>query len=296
MMVTLWQDNYGKSRVRLTKVHREGTFHEVVELSVDIELSGDFSAAYTAGDNHLVIPTDTMKNTVYALARQHDVRPIELFSDRLARHFIENFSHVDLARVEIVEQSWHRLCVDESVHPHAFLGSSSERFTSSAAAVRASGAEIECSMLTGLTGLQLMRTADSGFAGFLRDQYTTLADTNDRILATTVTAEWSYASPPTDYRVAREQVRSTLIKAFAAKYSPSVQATLNVMANAALSLSTEPDVDSIRLELPNQHRLLVNLAPFGMDNPNEVFVPTDEPVGKICAEFIREPPDEEPNQ
>lgn len=296
MKIALWQDSYGKSRVRLTKVRRDEEFHEVTELSVDIELSGDFSAAYTAGDNHQVIPTDTMKNTVYALAREHDVCAIELFSVRLARHFVESFSHVDLARVEIVEQPWYRLRVDECPQSHAFLGSTSERFTSSATALRGSGVEIECSMRSGLKGLLLMKTADSGFAGFRRDQYTTLADTNDRILATTVTAEWSYASPPTDFRVARERVRSTLIKAFVARYSPSVQATLNDMANAVLSLSTEPDVDSIRLELPNQHRLLVNLAPFGLDNPNEVFVPTDEPFGRICAEFIREQPDEEPIQ
>ncbi|MEX2171100.1 MAG: urate oxidase [Pirellulales bacterium] len=293
MKVILWQDSYGKSRVRLAKVHREGKTHEVVELSVDIELSGDFSAAYTDGDNHLVIPTDTMKNTVYALARQHDVRALEPFSGLLARHFLGNFSHVDLARVQIVEHAWRRLEIDGYPCSQSFLGSTSEQFTCSATAVRGADEEIECNMLTGIQGLSLMKTAESGFAGFLHDQYTTLADTDDRILATTVAAEWSYESPPTDFRAARERVRVTLIEAFAAKYSPSVQATLNDMATAVFSLSAEANVDSIRLEMPNQHRLLVNLAPFGLDNPNEIFVPTDEPFGKICAEFIREPLTEE---
>lgn len=294
MKATLWQDSYGKSRVRLTKVNREGKVHDAVEISVDIELSGDFEAAYIGGDNSLVIPTDTMKNTVYALARQHDVRFIEPFAELLARHFLDAFAQVDFARVDIEENSWQRVDVDGKPHPHTFVGSNTERNRCAATATRGEGEHVECGVSSGLKGLLLMKTAQSGFAGFVRDPYTTLAETEDRILATTVEAEWLYDTPPADFRIARETVRSKLIDAFAAKYSPSVQATLNEMANAVLALSSDPNVGSIRLELPNQHRLLVNLEPFGLDNPNTIFVPMDEPYGKISAEYIRGSVSEEP--
>lgn len=291
MKTTIWQDSYGKSRVRVTKVRRESGVHEVVELSVDIELRGDFAAAYSAGDNRLVIPTDTMKNTVYALARQDDVRAIEPFAWKLARHFVESFSHVEVATVEIVEQPWQRAEVQGQLHPHVFLGNSTERNTCSSTVVRDSGESMEVEISSGLTGLALMKTADSGFAKFLRDKYTTLADTDDRIFATTVDVEWSYNDSPEDYRALQKRIRETLIGGFAAKFSPSVQATMYEMATAVLL--TESLVDSIRLTMPNQHRFLVNLAPFGLDNPNEIFVPIDEPFGKISAEFTRESSDEE---
>ena len=291
MKTAIWHNSYGKSRVRLTKVSRDQGMHEVVELSVDIELQGNFTEAYVEGDNRLVIPTDTMKNTVYALARQRDLQAMEPFASELASHFIESFPHVEVAKVDIVEQPWTRVAVDGRPHPHVFLGSTTERFTCSASAVRDTGDAIESEIVSGLAGLVLMKTTESGFSNFRRDQYTTLADTSDRILATTVEAEWAFRDSPDDYRAIRERVRTTLIGAFAAKFSPSVQATMYEMAAAVLK--AERCVDSICLMMPNQHRLLVNLAPFGLDNPNEVFVPTDEPFGNISAEFARDAGSEE---
>ena len=286
MKAAIWQDSYGKSRVRLTKVRREGDRHEVTEISVDIELRGDFAAAYSAGDNRMVLPTDTMKNTVYALAREEELPAIEPFAWKLARHFVDSFSHVEVATVQIAERPWQRAVVQEQEHPHVFLGNTTERYTCSSTVVRDSGEPMESEIRSGLVGLALMKTAESGFANFLRDKYTTLADTNDRILATTVEVEWTYNESPKDYCRMRRRVREILIDTFAADFSPSVQATMYEMATAVLL--KKPCVDSIRLVMPNQHRLLVNLESFGLDNPNEIFVPTDEPFGVISAEFTRE--------
>jgi urate oxidase len=293
MRFSIVQNNYGKSRIRMTKVRREGEVQDVIELSIDIRLEGNFADAYTSGDNQQLIPTDTMKNTVYALARQHELQGAESFACILARHFVERFAHVSTASVDIVEHPWQRATVNGNPHPHVFLGSSTERHTCSAYALRNASDTVDCLVRSGIDGLMIMKTTQSGFSGFLRDEYTTLAETEDRILATTVEAQWLYRFSPDSYRSLRERIRASLIEAFAERFSPSVQFTMRAMAAAVLE--SESGVATIRLTMPNQHRLLVNLEPFGLDNPNAVFVPTDEPFGNITAEFARDATGEAPD-
>jgi urate oxidase len=279
--------SYGKSRIRLTKVDRETDVHEITELSVDVELDGDFSAAYAQGDNSLVIPTDTMKNTVYAFARELDPCELETFAWTLGSHFVETFEHVSHAAVRVTETPWQRLMVDGESHPHAFLGTSTERNTCQAVVERpAEGEDPEGAIECGLEGLILLKTTDSGFSKFLRDEYTTLPDTDDRIFATSVTAKWAYNDTPDNWREVRKRIRAILIREFAARFSPSVQATLFEMGSAVLD--AEASVEEINLSMPNLHRNLVNLAPFELDNPNVLFVPTDEPHGSITASVTRE--------
>jgi urate oxidase len=279
--------SYGKSRVRLTKLVRDSAVHEITELSVDVELAGDFDAAYTRGDNSLVIPTDTMKNTILAFARELDVRDLETFAWTLGSHFVEEFDHVFTAIIRIVERPWQRLEVNGREHPHAFLGSSSERGTCEAMINRVEGGgEPEGGLSCGIEGLTLLKTTASGFANFLRDEYTTLAEANDRILATDVTASWSYNAEPDDWRGIRRRIRQMLVREFAARFSPSVQATLFEMASAVLD--AEPAVEEITLSMPNLHQNLADLSALGLDNPNVLFVPTDEPHGSICASVRRE--------
>jgi urate oxidase len=282
----VWSQSYGKSRVRLTKVYRETAFHEVVELSVDVELDGDFDAAYTRGDNSRVIPTDTMKNTVYAFARELDVRELETFAWTLGSRFVENFDHVTQAMVKVTERPWQRIEAAGKGHPHAFLGASGERHTCQALVNRTGEGEPEGTIECGLEGLALLKTTQSGFSGFLRDEFTTLKDAEDRIFATNVTASWSYNDTPDDWRGIRRRIRGKLIHEFAARFSPSVQATLYEMCAGVLD--AEPVVEEISLSMPNMHRMLVDLSPFELDNPNVVFVPTDEPHGNITASVCRE--------
>jgi urate oxidase len=285
----VWTQSYGKSRVRLTKVDRDTDVHQITELSVDVELDGNFAAAYAQGDNSLVLPTDTMKNTVYAFARELDPSELETFAWTLGSHFVENFEHVSHAAVKITETPWQRLVIDGESHPHAFLGTSTERHTCQTIVTRPEkGDEPEGSIECGLEGLVLLKTTDSGFSKFLRDEFTTLKETDDRIFATAVSAKWAYNDTPDDWRKIRERIRTILIREFAARFSPSVQATLYEMAAAVLD--AEPVVEEINLTMPNLHRHLVDLSPFELDNPNVLFVPTDEPHGNITAGVCRERP------
>jgi urate oxidase len=283
----VWTQSYGKSRVRLAKVVRDSAVHEITELSVDVELDGAFDAAYTKGDNSLVVPTDTMKNTVYAFARELDVRELETFAWTLGSHFVENFDHVNQAVVRVNERPWQRVETGGKPHPHAFLGNSGERYTCQALINRAdAGEEPEGTIECGLEGLVLLKTTESGFSSFLQDEFTTLLETNDRIFATAATATWFYNDTPDDWRAIRQRIRSKLIDEFAARFSPSVQATLYEMACAVLD--AEPAVEEISLSMPNLHRHLVDLSRFDLDNPNVLFVPTDEPHGSISASVCRE--------
>lgn len=288
----IWTQSYGKSRIRLTKIERDTEVHRLTELSVDVELDGDFAAAYVDRDNSLVIPTDTMKNTVYAFARELDPGDVETFAWTLGSHFVENFDHVSHATVKITEIPWQRAVIDGQPHRHTFVGGSTERNTVHAVVTLPAGADepegaIEC----GLEGLALLKTTDSGFKQFLKDDFTTLSEVDDRILATVVTARWAYNNTPDDWHKIRERIHSTLIREFAARYSVSVQATLFEMAAAVLD--AERVVEEVSLTMPNLHRNLVDLTRFELDNPNVLFVPADEPHGNISATVCRQRPEDQ---
>jgi urate oxidase len=283
-MPQLAWNRHGKSRVRLVKVRRPphpgraDTPHELVDLTIDVHLEGAFGAVYVEGDNRACVATDTMKNTVYALARQDPITQIEAFALRVAEHFAAEPA-VSRATVSAVEQPWERLAVNGVPHPHAFVERGAGQWTA-VVSRDAAGAEVR----SGVTNLVVLKTTDSSFAGFPRDRFTTLPDTRDRILSTSITASWVYRADATDY-AARERIRAALVETFAAHDSRSVQHTLYAMAEAALAACS--DAIEITLALPNRHHLLVELQPFGLDNPNEIFVATDQPFGVIEATVRR---------
>jgi urate oxidase len=277
-MSTLSWNRYGKSRIRLVKVRRSRDPHELVDLTIDVQLEGAFDAVYVAGDNASCLATDTMKNTVYALARQDRLDHIETFASRLAAHFLAKPA-VTAVRIAVTEQPWSHALAGGLPHPHAFVQAGGEQWT---AVVGAGGGNTE--VVSGLSHLVLLKTTDSAFQGFPRDEYTTLPDTEDRIMATSVTATWTYRPGMTDYSV-RAAVRRALIETFAAHLSRSVQHTLHAMGEAALAACA--DLTAITLSLPNRHHLLVDLTPFGLDNPNEIFVATEQPFGLIEATIAR---------
>lgn len=281
-MARLAENSYGKSDVRLTKVVRDGDRHSLLELTVGIMLGGAFERVYTHGDNAACIPTDTMKNTVYALAKTNDFDSPESFGQILAAHFLEHFTQVAWAEIRIAQAPWERIRVDGSPHPHAFTRSGSALRTCVIRKDRGGALAIS----SGLRGLEVIKTTRSGFAGFPRDQYTTLAETSDRIFSTRVDVTWTYAAGAVGFPDACERARNILLETFALHDSRSVQQTMYAMGEALLA--GLPEISSVSLTMPNKHRILVNLDQFGLGNANEIFVATDEPFGLITATVTRE--------
>jgi urate oxidase len=281
--IVLTEHSYGKTRIRLTKVTRRADRHDIRELTIEIRLEGDFDDAYTAGDNRLIIPTDTMKNVVYAMAGEHTLDSIEGFGLALAGHFVEQHGHVERATARLVEHPLKRIRVGGVEHPHAFAGQGLETRTSTVRRGR-DGLHVE----SGIADLFLLKTTNSAFAGFLRDRYTTLPDSADRILATMLTADWLTSVDDAerfDWNTAHTEVRRVLIETFASHRSLSLQQTLHEMGAAVLAAC--PRVERITLNMPNKHRILADLRPFGLDNVDEVFVATDEPHGTITGTLER---------
>jgi urate oxidase len=274
MSIVLREAGYGKSEIRLVKVSRRAGGHDLRDLTVDVGLEGDFDAAYTEGDNAGLLATDTMRNTVYALAKEHPLDDIESFGHRLVEHFLVAGPGVTRVRVHIVEHPWDRLEAGGRPHEHAFQrGSGGNRV----ATVVGDGGEPQIE--AGIDDLLVLKTTASGWEGFLRDRYTSLAETPDRILATIITARWSYRGADVQFGDAWRDVRETILEAFGDHYSPSVQFTLHQMGERVLDV--RPEVARISFSLPNKHHLLYDLGRFELENDNEIFQPTDEPYGLI---------------
>jgi urate oxidase len=281
MSIILASNSYGKSAVRLLKVERSGNHHVIRELAVDIALTGAFDAAHTEGDNSLVLPTDTMKNTVYAKARELTLGAPEDFGIALAHHFLGASSAAASARVTVTEHGWRRLDVDGEPHDHAFERRSSELRIARVLLARGGATEV----VAGIEDLLILKSGRSAFSGYPRDKFTTLRETEDRILATSISTHWRYRADTTDFNEQFDRVRRALLETFAQHDSKSVQHTLYAMGEAVLNKCDA--VEEISITMPNKHHLLVDLAPIGLDNPNEIFVPTSEPYGLIEATLRR---------
>jgi urate oxidase len=275
----LGTNRYGKRAIRLVKVIRNPAGHRVRDLTVDVALEGDFEAAHAAGDNALVVATDTMKNTVYALAPEHLAGAIEAFGSVLATHFL-GFPQVGRATVDLREHRWIPIVGARGPAPDAFARAGDATRTASVSATR-DMTVVE----SGLEDLVLMKTAKSGFAGFPRDRYTTLADAPERVMATRVTATWRHAVAPADWDASHDAVCRTLVETFAEHVSESVQHSIWLMGTTVLERHAE--IDEVRMSLPNLHHWAVDLAPFGGENRGEIFVATIEPHGLIEATVRR---------
>jgi urate oxidase len=276
MAIRLGEHNYGKQRVRILQVVRRPDRHDIKELTLGIRLEGDFESAHSKGDNRKVLPTDTMKNTVYALAKQHAIESPEEFCLRLAEHFLSRNPQVSRVRVEAAQTLWSRLSVEGKPHPHTFTSSAGEKRTAALSAARE-----EKTLRAGVDGLVVLKTTDSAFEHFLKDEYTTLKEDRDRILATSIRAAWLYRDHPAELDSTWHGVRQSLLETFAGHDSESLQHTLYAMGGAVLKKFT--GIREIHLSLPNKHYNLINLSPFHLDNPKEIFLPTDEPHGLIEA-------------
>lgn len=277
----LGANRYGKSGIRLVRVDRSAPRHELVDLTIDVRLEGEFDDAYVSGDNRAVLPTDTMRGTVYALAGDGPVGEPEEFGLRLARHFMQTVPSASLASVELVAEPWMRIQVGGAEHDHAFTSAGGGRRT---ARVTRQGTEDR--VVAGVTDLVVMKTAGSAFEGFLRDGFTTLEDAAERILATAVTARWRYRDTTVDWSTSFETSRRALVETFASHDdSNSLQHTLYAMGEALLGAC--PEAEEVRMAMPNRHHLLVDLEPYGKRNDGGVFVATDRPFGVIEGTVVR---------
>jgi urate oxidase len=281
MGIVLGPTQYGKAETRVVRIYRDEAEHQIRDLNVSTALRGDFTEAHLRGDQANVLPTDTQKNTVYAFAKEKGVGAIEEFALALARHFADDVEPVRMARVDVDEFAWERVMAEGQPHPHGFVRSGQEVRTATAIVVAAGSARLTW-VLAGLRDLVVLKSTGSEFAGFLKDRYTTLPETHDRVLATSLTARWRYAQPEADWDSVYSQVRGLLLERFAAVHSLALQQTLWEMGRAALD--ADKDIVEIRLSAPNKHHFLVDLSPFGLENQGEVFHADDRPYGLIqCA-------------
>ena len=279
MTIRLGDNRYGKAETHVVRVTR-GATHDIRDMTVSIVLAGDFSAAHLTGDNSHVVPTDTQKNTVFAFAK-HPVGAIEDFALRLGRHFVSEHRAVSRARISIAEQSWTRIAVGGNPHPHAFERAGSEQRLALVTCTESSEW-----VVSGITGLTLLKSTGSEFWGYREDHYTTLPETRDRVLATAVEVRWRYAREKIDWRESHREARRLLVETFATKHSLSLQQTLYAMGEAVLE--ARPEIAEIRMSMANKHHFVVDLKPFGLDNENEVFYASDRPYGMIEATVTRD--------
>ncbi len=281
-MIAVAENKYGKSRVRLVQVKRKAGWHDFREWTVEVLLQGDFDPCFLEGDNSKILPTDTMKNTVYSLARNSAAESIEEFAKELIEFLLSRNSQVSVAEVSISEKAWEHLQSGGKPHPTTFIQASGEIQTTKVTRTRSSN----FSVASGFENLILMKTSGSAFEGYIQDSLTTLPPSEDRLLGTAVRASWNYAQADAEFTILRAKVREILLNQFAGHESKSVQHTLYAMGKAALEAVTE--IEDIELAMPNKHCLLVDLSRFGQDNPNEIFVPVDEPHGSIQARLRRQ--------
>jgi urate oxidase len=280
-MIELAENRYGKSRVRLMKVVHGPHGNDLLEWTVQVLLTGDFDSAHYEGDNSKILPTDTMKNTVYSVARNSSATSMEDYAKELADFLLGRNPQVSNVLVAIESTMWKRLTVDGKPHPTSFMRGSGELQTTAVSRERSGSTRIH----SGFRNLVVMKTSDSGFEGYIKDELTTLKETSDRLFCTAVTADWRYTNTALDFDATRKALREAMLKTFAHHKSKSVQETLYEMGKSALEHIA--DVDQVDLLMPNKHCLLVDLSRFGQDNPNEIFVPTDEPAGHIEARVRR---------
>ena len=280
MKIVLGDNQYGKAETHVVKVTRRGARHELKDMTVSVALGGDFADTHLTGDNAKVVPTDTQKNTVFAFAHD-DVGEIEDFAIRLARHFVDEFGTVHRARVSIEEAAWTRIKVGGKGHDHAFMRHSSERRLTAATAT-----EGGTWVVSGITDLVVLKSTGSEFHGYLKDRYTTLAETRDRVLATSLTARWRFANAQVDWGASFGAARDLLLETFASRHSLSLQQTLYEMGEAVIRGRAE--IAEVRLSMPNKHHFLVDLSPFDVANENEVFYAADRPYGLIEGTVTRD--------
>jgi urate oxidase len=285
MAIRLGPNQYGKAQTHVVRVYRDTPRHEIRDLTVTTSLRGDFSGAHVKGDQADVLPTDTQKNTVFSFAKEKGIESPEQFGLTLADHFLATAPGADGARIEVEEATWSRIDVDGQGHDHAFVQTGGGTRTA-VVNVDGRGSDRRAHVVSGICDLVVLKSTGSEFRGFLKDKYTTLPETDDRILATSLVARWRHNTTDVDWNETFAAVKALLLKRFAEIHSYALQQTLYGMGEAVLE--EFPTIDEIRFSAPNIHHFLVDLSPFGVENPGEVFHAADRPYGLIEATVVRD--------
>jgi urate oxidase len=286
MAIVLGDNRYGKAETRVVRIVRDTERHRIRDRNVSTALRGDFADAHDTGDQAHVLPTDTQKNTVYAYAAEHGGGAAEEYAVAIADRFLEACPYATSAQVHVEEYAWDRIAVQGSGHDHSFVRRGTETRTC-AITVEGRDAGRRLHVLSGLRDLVVLKSTGSEFKGFLQDRYTTLAETDDRVLATSLTAWWRWGPDhPADWDTAYDRIKEVLLETFATTYSHALQETLQLMGKAALE--AYPELAEIRFSAPNKHHFVVDLSPFGMANRGEVFHADDRPYGLIEAQLRRD--------
>jgi urate oxidase len=285
MSIVLGPNQYGKAENRLVRIVRDTDRHEIRDLNVSSALRGRIEAPHVNRDQGDVLPTDTQKNTVFAFAKEKGVRSLEEFALTLGDHFIAQTPAADGARIEIEEYAWSRIPVDGAGHDHSFVRTGGGTRTT-VVNIDGRGADRVAHVVSGLADLTVLKSTGSEFHGFLKDEYTTLPETTDRILATSLVARWRYDHTDVDWDKSFDAIKALLLQRFAEIHSYALQQTLYGMGSAVLE--QHPEVAEIKFSAPNKHHFLVDLSPFGTENPGEVFHAADRPYGLIEATVVRD--------
>src|SRR4029077_5500776 len=273
--VPLIRNRYGKGRVRVMRIHRDGDRHEVSQLDVKAMIEGDFARAYTDADNSTSVSTDTIKNVVNIVARENTGLCMEEFSQVLAKRYLDTYPQIASVSLTVHETKWSRLSFAGKPHPHSFVLDSNGKPTVEVSSIRGGAT----TMSSGIDGLCCMNSTQSCCENYLKDSYTTIPPTADRMCATSMVASWKWSGKPANYPATNKKILDTVLEVFAMTYSKSVQDSLYRMGEAALA--AVPEISEISMACPNMHFILMNLQAFGLDNNNDVFLPTDEPHGQI---------------
>jgi len=289
MSIVLGANQYGKAENRVVRIYRDTDRHEIRDLNVSTSLRGDFEDAHVHGDQIKVLPTDTQKNTAFAYAKEHGVSSPEDYAVALGRHFLDAAPPATGALIRVEEYAWDRIEVDGKGHDHSFVRRGTETRT---VVVTVDGRDEaqKVWVVSGFTDLVVLKSTGSEFKGFLKDEYTTLQETDDRIMATSLTCRWRYEgtspAPDIDWNETYEDVKRIALAGFATTYSRALQETLYVMGKNVLE--AHPGIAEIKFSAPNKHHFLVDLSPFGVENDGEVFIAADRPYGLIEATVQRE--------
>lgn len=271
----LIKNRYGKGRVRVMRIHRDGDRHEVSQLNIKAMIEGDFARAYTDGDNSTSVSTDTIKNVVNVVARENTGLSAEAFCQVLAKKYLDTYPQISSVAITSHETKWSRLSISGKAHPHSFVLDSNGKPTVEVTATRGGAV----TMSSGIDGFAFLKSTQSGWENYAGDSYTTIPPTADRMCATSMVASWKWSGKPASYPATNAKILDTLLEVFSTTYSKSVQDSLYRMGEAALA--AVPEISEISMACPNMHFILMNLQAFGMDNNNDVFLPTDEPHGQI---------------
>ena len=273
--MSLIKNRYGKGRVRVMRIHRDGDRHEVSQLNIKAMMEGDFARTFTYADNSNMVSTDTIKNVVNVVARENTSLSPEEFCQVLAKKFLDTYPQVASVEITSHETKWERLSFGGKPHPHSFVLDSNGKPTVEVTAKRGGAS----TLVSGIDGFAFMKSTQSGWENYVKDRYTTIPETADRLCATSMVASWKWADRPASYPAANARILATLLEVFSTTYSKSVQDSLYRMGEAALA--AVPEISEISMACPNMHFIPMNLSAFGLDNNNDVFLPTDEPHGQI---------------